>query len=160
MKTLKTVLCLLMVVTVLTTGCKKDENEGGEGSGKNNYTYLDATTKITEARFVIATVFDIRTLSVTLKGEGNSKWVQLHFYKSGTAVPTGTFTYKTNLDGSYNAATNFAGGNVNLDIASAHEINGGTLNVTKNGDNYTFVLDGKTSRGTVKATYTGKVTAQ
>lgn len=159
MKTLKTAFCLLMVVTALTTGCKKnDENE--PGSGKNNYTYLDETKKITEARSIIATVLGINTLSVTLKGEGTSKWVQLHFYKSGTTVPTGAFTYKTNLDGSYNPAANFSGGNVNLDIASAHEINGGTLNVNKNGDNYTFVLDAKTSRGSVKATYTGKVTAQ
>lgn len=160
MRTLKTMFCLLIVVTALATGCKKDKDETELESGKNNYTYLDATTKITGARSVIVTVINVNTLSVTLIGEGTSKWVQLFFYKSGTTIPTGAFTYKTNLDNSYNPATNFSGGNINLDIASAHEINGGTLNVTKDGDNYTFILDAKTFRGAVKATYVGKVTAQ
>lgn len=160
MRTLKTMVCLLMVVTALATGCKKDKDESEPESSKNNYTYLDATTKITGAKFNYVTVIGVNTLSVVLTGEGTSKWVQLFFYKSGTTIPTGAFTYKTNVDNSYNPATNFSGGNVNLDIASAHEINGGTLNVTKDGDNYTITLDAKTSRGPVKATYVGKITAQ
>ena len=160
MRTLKAVFCLLVVVTALATGCKKDKDESEAESSKNNYTYLDATTKIIGARSVIVTVLNVNTLSVTLVGEGTSKWVQLFFYKSGTTVPTGSFVYKTNLDNSYNPVTNFSGGNVNLDIANAHEINGGTLNVTKDGDNYTITLDAKTSRGPVKATYVGKITAQ
>lgn len=159
MKTLRTVFCLLMVIAVLATGCKKDDNGDEAGSGKNNYTYLDATVKIIEAKSIIASVLGVNTISVTLKGEGTSKWIQLYFYKMGS-IPTGSFIYMPNIDPRYNPATNFTGGNVNLDLAVGHEINGGTLNVTKNGDNYSFVLDAKTSRGPLTATYVGKVTAQ
>jgi len=157
MKTLKTMFCLLLLGGTLTTGCKKDKDDNQSGNG-NSYTYLDATTKIASANYLITTVLNVNTLSVVLKGEGNSKWIQLYFYKSGNTIPLGAFTYKTNLDNTYNPATNFAGGTINLDIASSHEMNGGKVNVTKDGDNYTITVDGTTTRGAVKATYTGKIT--
>jgi len=157
MKTLKTMFCMLLVIGTLVASCKKDKDDNPSGNG-NNYTYLDATTKIASANYLIATMLNVNTLSVVLKGEGNSNWIQLYFYKSGTSIPTGNFTYKSNLDNTYNPATNFAGGTIKLDIASSHEMNGGKVNVSKDGDNYTITLDGTTTRGAVKATYTGKIT--
>ena len=156
MKTLKTMCCLLMVSAAVATGCKKDKNEEPESS-QNNYTYQDASTKIVSADSLVATVLGVNTLSVVLKGEGASKWVQLYFYKSAT-VPLGDFTYKSNLDNTYNPALNFAGGTIKLDITNSHEMTGGKVNVSKNGDNYTVKLDGMTSRGAIKATYVGKIT--
>lgn len=156
MKNLKKMLCLLMVSTALTVGCKKDKGNEPENN-QNNYTYQDVTTKIASANSLIATVLGVNTLSVVLKGEGTSKWVQLYFYKSST-VPLGDFTYKNNADGTYNPATNFAGGTIKLDITSSHEMTGGKVSVSKNGDNYTVKVDGSTSRGPVKATYVGKIT--
>lgn len=157
MKTLRTILCLLLVSTALALGCKKDKSDEPESS-QNNYTYQDVSTKIVSANSLIATVLGVNTLSVVLKGEGTSKWVQLYFYKSGNTVPLGDFTYKSNLDGTYNPAINFAGGTIKLDITNSHEMTGGKVSVSKDGDNYIVKVDGITSRGAIKASYTGKIT--
>ena len=156
MKTLKTMLCLLLVSTALTMGCKKDKDDNPE-SGQNNYVYQEVTTKIASSNSLVATVLGVNTLSIVLKGEGTSKWVQLYFYKTGT-IPTGDFTYKSNLDNSYNPAINFSGGTIKLDITNSHEMTGGKVNISKYGDNYTVKVDGATSRGAVKASYVGKIT--
>ncbi|RZL46907.1 MAG: hypothetical protein EOP00_13510 [Pedobacter sp.] len=159
MKTLKTIFAVVLTTTFLFTGCKKDKDEVEPDNNKNNYTYLDVTTKITSGKSLVATVVGVNTLSVVLTGEGTSKWIQLYFYIMGT-IPTGSFVYLPNIDPRYNPTLHFTGGTINLDIASAHDLTSGTLNISKDGDNYTISLDGKTSRGSVKATYVGKITPQ
>lgn len=158
MRTLKMMLCLLLVSTTLVLGCKKDKSDEPGGSNQNSYTYQDVSTNIVSTNSLVATVLGVNTLSVVLKGEGTSKWIQLYFYKSGTTVPLGDFTYKTNLDASYNPAINFAGGTIKLDITNSHEMTGGKVSVSKDGDNYIVKVDGVTSRGAVKASYVGKIT--
>ncbi|MFN0257634.1 hypothetical protein [Pedobacter ureilyticus] len=158
MKTLKTMCWLLTVSIALVLGCKKDKSDEPEGGSQNSYIYQDVSTNIVSANSLVTTVLGVNTLSVVLKGEGTSKWIQLYFYKSGTTVPLGDFTYKSNLDGTYNPAVNFAGGTIKLDITNSHEMTGGKVNVSKTGDSYTVKVDGVTSRGAVKASYVGKIT--
>jgi len=158
MKNLKTMFSLFLIVTALATGCKKDED--GPSSGNSKYVYQGTTTKITAAKFFNVAVLGTNVMNIVLTGEGTSKNLQLFFYKGSTSIPVGTFTYKDNSSASYNPASNFSGGSIKLDIPTSHEITGGTVAVSKDGDNYSINLDAQTTRGPVTATYHGKITPQ
>jgi hypothetical protein len=157
MKNLKVSICLLLLINVFAAGCKKDKNNSPDGSSNNKYVYLGNETKITGGRFTIVDVLGTNTLYITLIGEETSNWVQLFFYKNGDTIREGNFTYKDNTAAGYNPANNFAGGNVNLGVANAHEIIGGTVSVLKDGNNYKISVDALTSKGAVKGSYTGTV---
>jgi hypothetical protein len=157
MKNLKTVICLLVLVNVFALGCKKDSEKDPDGISNNKYSYQSKETKITEGKFNVVTVLGTNTLSLILVGNETSQWVQLFFYKSGTTIPEGNFIYKDNSQASYNPITNFAGGNVNLGIANAHEITGGSVSVKKEGSGYSVTVDASTSRGPLKGSYTGSI---
>lgn len=155
MKNLKTIICLLVLVNVFALGCKKDSEKDPDENTNNKYSYQNKETKITEGKFNVVTVFGTNTLSLILIGNETSQRVQLFFYKSGTTIPEGNFLYKDNSLASYNPLTNFAGGNVNLGIADAHEIIGGSVSVKKEGSGYSVTVDATTSRGALKGSYTG-----
>lgn len=160
MKTLKTSLCLLVMLTVFAVGCKKDNNDGPGASGNNKYSYQGKDEKIANSNYSVISVAGTNTLSLILNGTETSQWVQLFFYKTGETIPEGNFTFKENADPTFNPATNFAGGNVNLGIADAHELTGGNLTVVKDGDNYKITVDAKTSRGPITGSYTGSISRQ
>jgi hypothetical protein len=157
MKNLKTMICLLVLVNVFALGCKKDSEKDPGGNKNNKYSYQNKETKITEGKYNVIDVFGTNTVSLILIGNETSQWVQLFFYKSGDAIPEGNFIYKDNSQGSYNPLTNFAGGSVNLGIADAHEITGGSVSVNKEGSGYSVTVDATTSRGPLKGSYTGSI---
>jgi hypothetical protein len=160
MKNLKTIICLLVVVNVFALGCKKDSEKDPDGNSNNKYSYQGKVTKISEGKYSVIDVIGTNNVSLTLIGNETSQWVQLFFYKSGNAIPEGTFIYKNNSQASYNPLTNFAGGNVNLGIADAHEITGGSVSVKKEGSDYSVTVDATTSRGPLKGSYTGSITKE
>jgi hypothetical protein len=160
MKTLKTSLYLLVILTVFATSCKKDNSDNPGASGNNKYTYQGKDEKIASSNYTVIDVAGANTLSLVLEGTETSQWLQLFFYKAGETIPEGNFTFKQNYEPTYNPATNFAGGNVNLGIADAHEITGGTITVAKDGDNYKITVDATTSRGPVKGSYTGSISRE
>jgi hypothetical protein len=157
MKNLKTIICLLVLVNVFALGCKKDSEKDPGGNSNNKYSYQSKETKITEGKINVVTVLGTNTLSLILVGNETSQWVQLFFYKSGTTIPEGNFIYKDNSQASYNPLINFAGGNVNLGIANAHEITGGSVSVKKEGSVYSVTVNANTSRGPLKGSYTGSI---
>lgn len=157
MKNLKTMFCLFVCTTALAVSCKKDENGP---SSENKYVYQAVTTKVTAAKFFNIAVLGTNVMNIVLTGEGTSKNLQLFFYKGSTSIPVGTFTYKDNSSASFNPANNFSGGSIKLDIPTSHEIIGGTVAISKDGDSYSINLDAQTSRGPVTGTYHGKITPQ
>jgi hypothetical protein len=157
MKNLKTIICLLVLVNVFALGCKKDSEKDPDGNSSNKYSYQIKETKITEGKFNVVTVLGTNTLSLILVGNETSQWVQLFFYKSGTTIPEGNFIYKDNSQAGYNPLTNFAGGNVNLGIANAHEITGGSVSVKKEESVYSVTVNASTSRGPLKGSYAGSI---
>lgn len=157
MKNLKTSLCLLIMLTMFAAGCKKDKNDAPEAGGNNKYTYQGKETKIVSSNYSVANIGGANNLSLILEGDETSQHIQLFFYKSGQYLAEGSYSFKLNYDPNYNPATNFAGGSVNLGIADAHELTGGTITILKEGDNYKITLDASTSRGPVKGSYTGIV---
>jgi len=157
MKNLKTLTLLMIVVITSAISCKKDKNNDPENSG-NTYVYQGKTTKIASADYFIIDVIGTNTLSLDLVGEQESNYVQIFFHTSATTLPEGRFTYKDASVGGYDATKNFDGGNINLDIVTADVINSGTVTITKSAEDYTVTVDVSTSKGPMKASYTGKIT--
>lgn len=160
MKTLKTSLYLLVMLTVFAAGCKKDNSDTPGASGNNKYVYQGKEEKIASSNYTVQNIAGANTLSLVLEGSETSQWIQLFFYKTGETIPEGSFTFKENADPTYNPATNFAGGNVNLGIADAHVLTGGKIDVVKDGDSYKITVDATTSRGPVTGSYTGSISRQ
>jgi hypothetical protein len=150
MKNLKNIVKMFIVLGVFFTlaSCKKDKDEkAGDTAGTFDYQNQNNTINSGDYR----------------AGNGDGAWlyfltpefnsVQIRFKNLGNyVIPIGSFTYKNGAP--YNTATNFAGGAVSINNV-ADEINGGKVDITKDGDTYTITFDVTTAKGPLKGSYKG-----
>lgn len=151
MKNIKNIMKMLIVLGVFfsLSSCKKDKEETNEGAIAGKFDYQNSSNNINSG--------DYRG------GNGDGAWlyfltpefnsVQIRFKNLGNyVIPTGSFTYKNGAP--YNTATNFAGGAVTVNNVT-DEVNGGTVVIAKDGDNYTVTFNVTTAKGPLKGSYTG-----
>lgn len=144
---------LLLTMAFTITSCKKDKDNGGESGASNSFSYQGKTITIGDA--------DYR------QGNGDGAWIyftskdytgiiQVRFKGlANYAIPTGSFSYKSK--GSitpYDPAKNFEGGQVGIDNVN-EEFNGGTVKISRDGEQYVIDLDVSTKNGSLKGQFKG-----
>ena len=150
MKNLKNIMKMFIVLGVFFTlaSCKKDKDQN-EGATACAFDYQNQSNTINSG--------DYRA------GNGDGAWiylltpefnsVQIRFKNLGNyVIPIGSFTYKNGAP--YNSATNFAGGFVSINNV-VDEINGGTVDIAKDGENYTITINASTTKGPLKGSFKG-----
>ena len=152
-------LTFLMLASISIFCCSKndDNNQDAINNNNNNYNYQQVQTNIVNAEYFSQGQAPNNVISVSFLGEaGSSKWVQIFFFNV-TTIPIGSFVYKSNTATGYLPNKHFSGGSVNLGIAMADEINGGTVTVSKTDDIYTVTAKANTAKGPITVNYIGKI---
>jgi hypothetical protein len=150
MKNLKTTPVLTLIIAVLFAfaACKKDKNDG-PGGGSSAYKFADKSYTITDANEKHLGDDIFLEFTSTTPGDG----LQVTF-ANVAAIPEGTLTYNSDRNVGYNPQTNFWAGGIILE-GNNIDISGGTVKVTKSGDNTKIEFALETANGPITGAYNG-----
>jgi hypothetical protein len=145
---------IVLSVLFVLSSCKKDKDtEGGNNAG--SYTYQGKTISIVSGDYRSAD----DGVGIFLKGTATNDYVSFRFPRTGAyVIPIGTFSYNSlpPTNAGYKPATHFNGGSVSSDaVILGDPVNGGTVNLTKEGDRYTISFDVSTTKGSLKGNFKG-----
>lgn len=158
-KSLFFVFAALAAVAFTFASCSKDDDNNGNSD--NKFTFNGKTyTAIGGAQFFYGDAYDSGTNNIDIYIGNESGFglnLELFVPTDKTELISGTYTFKQGA-GEYEEMTFCNGWITTNDGDTEFEITGGTVKVSKNGNNYTVEVDCQTrGAGKVTGKYVGKL---